>query len=74
MSLSKCFPWFGGHSVVQTLALRFEFYDTPNPGGKKTSWSQILDGVMWNGEKKDFFSSEIALFSVRKQIHLLFRM
>ena len=45
MSLSKCSPWFGGHSVVKILALWFECDDTPNPGSKKSSWSQLSDGV-----------------------------
>ena len=45
MSLSKCSPWFGGHSVVKILAQWFECDDTPNPGSKKPSWSQLSDGV-----------------------------
>ena len=32
MGLFKCLLWFVDHSVVQILALWFEFYDTPNPG------------------------------------------
>ena len=43
--LSKCSPWFGGHSVVKILAQWFECDDTPNPGSKKPSWSQLSDGV-----------------------------
>ena len=45
MRLSKCSPWFGGHSVVKILAQYFECDDTPNPGSKKPSWSQLSDGV-----------------------------
>ena len=44
-SLSKCSPWFGGHSVVKILAQWFVCDDTPNAGPKKPSWSQLSDGV-----------------------------
>ena len=45
ISLSKCLPWFGGHSAVKNIAIPIDF-DEPKPRPeKKTSWSQLLDGV-----------------------------
>ena len=45
MSLSKCSPWFGSHSVVKVLSSKFEFDYTPNKGLNKMSWSKLPDGV-----------------------------
>ena len=45
MSLSKCSPWFGCHSVVKIPATWFEFDDISNPGSKTPSWTQLSHGV-----------------------------
>ena len=41
MSHSKCLLWSGGYSVVKILAQWFECDDTPNPGSRNPSWSQL---------------------------------
>ena len=86
MSLSKYSRWFESHSVVKILALWFEFDDTPNPGSKNLSRSQLLDGVSClsygcaifiskNGlcqemVKKPFFGSSETALSNFKKLNL----
>ena len=62
MSLSKCSPWFGGHSVVKVLSSQFELDDTQNKGLNKMSWSQLSDGLSCLSWWFDIFMAKMVWF------------
>ena len=63
MRLSKYSPWFGYHSVVKILDSQFELDDTPNPGSKKLSWSQLSNGVSCLSWWFDIFVAKVGFVS-----------